>query len=178
MKQALIIIDLQEIFFNSEENALHQRESLVQNTNILIDKARVNGIPIVFIQHTEENPGDEFYPDTPDWQICAQLNRLSEDTVIRKTEPDSFYKTDLLDWLRRHEIEQIVFAGAQTEFCMDTTLRNAFSIGFQQNIVAKDAHSTLDSPVLSAEQIIRHHEYIWNGRFAKLQPVEQIEFAK
>ncbi|MFD1887891.1 cysteine hydrolase family protein [Paenibacillus wenxiniae] len=177
-KQALIIIDMQEIFFNSEENALYERNSLIKQTNTLIEKARAEQVPVVFIQHCEEHPDDEFYPGKPDWEICHQLKRLPEDVVFRKTRWDSFYRTGLLDWLRRNEIEQIVFAGAQTEFCLDTTLRNAYSIGYQQNILAKDAHSTLDSEVLSAEQIIRHHEYVWNGRFANVQPVEQITFGR
>ncbi|MEW4369843.1 cysteine hydrolase family protein [Paenibacillus kandeliae] len=176
MKQALIIIDMQELFFNSEENALYQRESLIERTNTLIDKARAAGVPIVFIQHSDENPGDDLYPDTPDWEISAQLSRQLGDTVIRKTRWDSFYRTSLLDWLRRNEIEQIIFAGAQTEFCLDTTLRNAYSIGYQHNIVAADAHSTLDSSVLSAEQIIRHHESVWHKRFATLESVDQITF--
>ncbi|WP_411350176.1 cysteine hydrolase family protein [Paenibacillus sp. WLX2291] len=178
MKQALIIIDMQEIFFNSKDNALYQRESLIEHVNTLIGKARDNDIPIVFIQHSDENPSDELYPGTPDWEISAQLSRKPEDTVIRKTRWDSFYRTSLLDWLRRNEIEQMIFAGAQTEFCLDTTLRNAYSIGYQHNIVAADAHSTLDSSILSAEQIMRHHENVWHRRFATVQSVEEIVFGQ
>ncbi|WP_322905996.1 cysteine hydrolase family protein [Paenibacillus campi] len=174
IKQALVIIDMQEIFFNSAQNALHARESLIEQVNTIIERARANHIPVVFIQHCDEHAGDELYPNTPDWEICHQLNRLPGDPVFWKTKWDSFYRTGLLDWLRRHGIEQIIFAGAQTEFCLDTTLRNAYSLGYQQNIVVADGHSTLDSDVLSAAQIIRHHEYVWHNRFAKVQPIEQI----
>ncbi|WP_458120987.1 isochorismatase family protein [Paenibacillus sp. Z6-24] len=174
MKQALIIIDMQEIFFMGEENALYRREPLVANVNELIAGARRQQVPVVFIQHTSYTPGEDLYVDTPEWQICSHLSRMSEDTVIRKTRWDSFYRTELLEWLQQHEIEQLIFAGAQTEFCLDTTLRAAYSLGYQHNIVAAESHSTLDSRTLTAEQIILHHENIWDGRFAALKSADII----
>ena len=174
MKQALIVIDMQEIFFMEGENALYNREQLLTHVNQWIAGARQAQVPIVFIQHTSYTPGDEFYVDTPEWQICSRLSRQPEDAVIRKTKWDSFYRTELLDWLKQHGIEQMIFAGAQTEFCMDTTIRAAYSLGYSHNIIAAESHSTLDNRVLSAEQIIRHHEQIWNGRFAALKSINDV----
>ncbi|ANF94659.1 amidase [Paenibacillus bovis] len=172
MKQALIIIDMQEIFFMGEENALYRRDALITHVEQWIEKARQKQVPIVFIQHTSYTAGEELYVDTPEWQICSRLSRTADDTVIRKTRWDAFYNTELLEWLDQHRIEQLIFAGAQTEFCMDTTIRAAYSLGYQANIVAADSHSTLDSNELTAQQIIQHHEHIWNGRFANLQSID------
>lgn len=71
-------------------------------------------------------------------------------------------------------IEQLVFAGAQTEFCLDTTMRNAYSKGFQQNLLVKGTHSTLDSALFSAEDIIKHHESVWNNRFVQICTLKEI----
>ncbi|WP_017811102.1 MULTISPECIES: cysteine hydrolase family protein [Paenibacillus] len=172
MKQALIIIDMQEIFFMGEENALYNREQLITHVNEWIAGARHAQVPIVFIQHTSYTPGEELYVDTPEWQICSQLARQPEDTVIRKTSWDSFYQTELLEWLKQNGIEQLIFAGAQTEFCLDTTIRAAYSLGYQRNLIAIDSHSTLDNSILNAQQIIQHHQQVWNGRFANLQSID------
>ncbi|WP_262386301.1 MULTISPECIES: hypothetical protein [unclassified Bacillus (in: firmicutes)] len=42
MKQALIVIDLQEIFFSEEKNYLYQHEQLLQNVNTVINWAKIN----------------------------------------------------------------------------------------------------------------------------------------
>jgi nicotinamidase-related amidase len=52
MKQALIVIDMQEIFFKQRQNLLYKREQLVNNINRLIDQAHEKNIPVIFIQHT------------------------------------------------------------------------------------------------------------------------------
>lgn len=176
MKQVLLIIDMQEIFFDLPENALYQRDRLTTQTNQLIAKARTVNCPVIFIQHTSYTEGEDLYVDTPEWSIHHKLDRQDQDPVFRKTKWDAFYQTELLPWLQSNQIEQLIVTGAQTEFCIDTSLRAAYSLGYQQNIVIKDGTSTLDSSVLRAQQIIAHHENIWNGRFAQVQSVEDVHF--
>jgi len=89
----------------------------------------------------------------------------STDKIIKKSKWDSFYQTELLEYLRTNDIEQLIFAGAQTEFCLDTTIRAAFSLGYQKNLLFKETHSTLNGVILNASDIINHHESIWNNRF-------------
>jgi nicotinamidase-related amidase len=43
----------------------------------------------------------------------------------------------------------------QTEFCVDTTVRQALLLGYRVTLAA-DAHSTTDG-ALRAEQVIAHH---------------------
>lgn len=165
MKQALVIIDMQEIFFNKPENYLYEKEGLLRNINRLIDQAHRQDIPVIFIQHTSQDPDDELFEGTFDWQLHKHLTRLQSDKVIKKTTWDSFYKTELLNYLQENKIDQLIFAGAQTEFCLDTTIRAAYSLGYQHNRMFRDTHSTLDSSVLKAQDIIKHHESVWNHRF-------------
>lgn len=63
------------------------------------------------------------------------------------------------------KIEQLIFAGAQTEFCLDTTIRAAYSLGYQNNLLFQNTQSTINGSVLHADDIINHHEAIWNNRF-------------
>ncbi|SFF31862.1 Nicotinamidase-related amidase [Paenibacillus algorifonticola] len=174
MKQALIIIDVQEAFFNLPENYLYQKEDLVLRINQWIAAARSAEVPVIFIQHTDyDNINDEFYVDSPDWQLYHGLDIRAEDVVSRKTTWDSFHETELAVVLEGKSIDQLIFAGAQTEFCLDTTIRAAYSRGYKSNILAKNSHSTLANAVLTAPQIIEHHEHIWNGRFVTIRELDE-----
>ncbi|MFT8322817.1 MAG: isochorismatase family protein [Bacillus sp. (in: firmicutes)] len=172
MKQALIIIDMQEIFFSEEPNYLYQYEQLLKNVNIVIDWARTKEIPVIFIQHTEQNLLDEMAKGKYTWELHKGLHREDNDMVIEKITWDAFYQTTLEKILKKLGIEQLIFAGAQTEFCLDTTMRVAYSKGYQQNLLVKGTHSTLNSSKLTAEQIIEHHESVWNNRFVQIQPID------
>ncbi len=168
MKQALVVIDMQEIFFNEPQNFLYDKEHVVANINELITKAHEKNIPVIFIQHTSTEETNEMFEGKDGWQLHKGLVKTSSDKVIQKMKWDSFYQTELLNYLKEKEIEQIIFAGAQTEFCLDTTIRAAYSLGYQNNILYKNTHSTITSTVLEAQTIIKHHENIWNNRFLKI----------
>ncbi|HEO8418543.1 isochorismatase family protein [Niallia sp. FSL W8-0635] len=165
MRQALIIIDMQEIFFNHPQYCLFNKDQIVQNINILINQAHEKNIQVIFIQHTDSNEQDELFEGKDDWKLHQTLLVSSEDKIIRKTKWDAFYQTELLDYLKSKKIKQLIFAGAQTEFCLDTTIRAAYSLGFQNNLLFQNTQSTINGPVLRAEDIINHHEAIWNNRF-------------
>ncbi|MEI4832018.1 isochorismatase family protein [Bacillus sp. FJAT-53711] len=174
MKQALVVIDMQEIFFNEPQNFLYDKEQVVANINELITKAHETNIPVIFIQHTGTEETDEMFEGKDEWQLHKGLVKTSSDKVIQKTKWDSFYQTELLNYLKEKEIEQIIFAGAQTEFCLDTTIRAAYSLGYQNNILYKNTHSTITSTVLEAQTIIKHHENIWHNRFLKIEELDTV----
>ncbi len=87
--------------------------------------------------------------------------------IIEKTSWDGFLDTKLHETLQSLQVSNLIVAGMQTEFCLDTTLRRAYSMGYKST-VASDAHTTFDSNILKAKEIIQHHNNIWNKRFAKV----------
>ena len=91
---------------------------------------------------------------------------------MQKTQRDSFYNTNLKEILDGLGIKKLIVAGMQTEFCVDTTCRIAYSSGYELTLV-KDAHTTFDSPVLPAEQIISHHNGVLKG-IAGLKTTKEI----
>ncbi len=167
-KTALMIIDVQEGFFNNMEG-LYKPDELIKTLQGLIAKARAVDMPIIFVRHDEdpENDGD-IHPD-----IYPQEG----DLVIPKMTPDSFKDTILEAELKKRGIKKLIIGGLQTEYCVDTTTRRAFSLDYDVTLVA-DAHSTFDfddSPITAA-QIIAHHTDVLSG-FAKVVPAAEIEFA-
>ncbi|HEY2995770.1 MAG TPA: isochorismatase family protein [Methylomirabilota bacterium] len=80
------------------------------------------------------------------------------EVVIGKTASDSFHRTSLQDELRRRAVKHLVVTGMQTEYCVDTTVRQAISLGFDVTLVA-DGHTTRDA-LLPAADAIRHHNSV------------------
>ena len=95
--------------------------------------------------------------------VTAAQKTLS---VIRKTTCDAFYGTSLEAELRSRGTTTLLLMGFATDFCVDSTLRNAASKDFAIVVVA-DAHTTADNPVLKAELIRQHHNWAWANAITK-----------
>jgi nicotinamidase-related amidase len=150
----LLIIDVQAGVFN-ETDPVFQGEILLTKIQNLIVKARSKGAPIFYIQHNARR-GKPLEPGKPGWSIHPSIAPRSEDTIIEKKTPDSFFETTLQQELDKKGIQKLIITGIQSELCVDTTCRRAFSLGYQV-ILVKDAHSTWNTKDLTASQIINHH---------------------
>ncbi|RED56574.1 cysteine hydrolase family protein [Cohnella lupini] len=171
---ALLLVDVQNAMF-SYESSLYREDEVMDNIVGLVSKARASEVPVIYIQHTGYDDGDEFLEGSHTWQIDPRIQPLVTESVIMKTTCDSFHKTGLEEELRKRNIENLIIAGMQTEFCIDTTSRRAFSMGYGVTLV-KDAHSTFDSANLTAAQIVEHHNYVLGGAFARLTATNDIVF--
>ncbi|MBK3496433.1 cysteine hydrolase [Viridibacillus sp. YIM B01967] len=169
---ALIIIDVQNGMF-LEENPVFKWEKIILNLKQLIDNARINKIPIFYIQHNAPI-GSILERGSEAWEIRPEVTPAPTDIIIQKTTPDSFHNTNLYAELKHQNIEHLVLTGIQSEVCVDTTCRKAFSLGFAITLVT-DAHSTWNTSELSAQQIINHHNQVLRW-FAETKETEDILF--
>lgn len=96
-----------------------------------------------------------------------ELDHQPTDYYLLKTHANSFFQTNLQAPLIGLGVESIEFCGAQTEYCVDTTIRFAHSLGYHC-WMKSDLHTTVDSLLLIAPAIIAHHEAIWENRFLNL----------
>jgi nicotinamidase-related amidase len=171
-RTALLVIDLQVC--NFEESPVHRGGDLLSKIGALIAQARAVRVPIIYVQHCgPEGAIDQ--PGTPGWEIHPAIAPTEGDAVVQKCHPDAFQETSLQDELKSRGIDRLLITGIQTEYCIDTTCRRAYSLGYDV-ILVKDAHSTWDTDLLSAPQIIAHHNKVLGGWFAKLKEVSEIEF--
>ncbi len=176
---ALLIIDIQVGNFSDPElltlmGPIYNGDKLLAKIKSLIDRARLAEIPIIYIQNCGGN-GDPDEPGTPGWDIHPSIVPLEEEIIVQKRTPDSFHNTNLKYELDCKGIKHLIIAGLQTEFCIDTTCRSAFSLGYNI-ILVKDAHSTWNSPVLTAQQIINHHNNVLGNWFVTLREEKEIKF--
>jgi len=161
MKPAVVVIDVQVGVFETEPGPLNKKDVLAR-INQVTTAARVAGAPIVFLQHDGSPEEQWLTPFTDDWMLHPLLSVSSADRVFRKKTCDGFYETELESYLRGKGVETIIVMGYATDFCVDTTIRCAASRRFSV-IAVTDAHTTKDRPVLEAEQVRAHHEWVWSN---------------
>ena len=113
-------------------------------------------------------------------RLTVSLKPADGEHVIRKRESDSFFGTTLQQELEKRGFTHLIIAGGMTEYCVDTTCRRATSLGYDVTL-AGDAHLTRDNEVLTAANIIAHHNFVLNGfgagdHVVRIRPTDQIVF--
>lgn len=162
---AVLVIDVHAGLFRGEPAAF-EAEAVIARINEVAAKARKAGAPVFVIQHDGEPGSDYLAPFTEGWKLHPELVVRSGDLIIRKTTCDAFYGTSLESELRARGITTLVLMGYATEFCVDSTLRNAVSKDFGIIVVA-DAHTTCDNPVLKAHLVRQHHNWAWANSISR-----------
>ncbi|MGE1027022.1 cysteine hydrolase family protein [Bacillus sp. GMs2/2] len=144
MKQALLLVDIQNDYFEGGNMELFQPEKANQKTKEILEVFRRKNQTVIHVQHIAANEGATFFlPNTWGSQIHQDVQPLSNETVIPKHHPNSFFNTNLLETLQKEKIEQVVVCGMMTHVCIDATVRAASDLGFQC-IVIEDACTTKD----------------------------------
>jgi nicotinamidase-related amidase len=172
---ALLVVDVQ----NGVVEGAPARDEVVANIGRLVEKARQERVPVVWVQHSDgglERGSDE-------WQIVPELSPDAAEPLIEKHYGDSFEDTTLETVLSGLRVGRLVVVGAQTDACVRSTLHGAFVRGYDATLVS-DAHTTEDATEWGApppEQVIAHTNLYWNdhsapGRTAGTVETENVEF--
>jgi len=175
-ESALIIIDFQKGLFGVFDTPYQDKE-LIETVKELIGKARLSDIPIFLVQHNGVGKDSPLSPNTDGWKIHPALKIEKEDIYIQKDHPDSFQDTQFEKELKSRGIRKLFIAGLQTEYCIDTTCRRAYSLGYEV-ILIENGHSTYDTEYLRAEQIINHHNQVLGSWFVTLKKSTEVIFTE
>ncbi len=142
MKQALIIIDIQNDYFEGGANPLAGSLKASLNAKALLEDFRARELPIVHIRHVSTRPDATFFiPGTHGAEIHETVAPRHGEKVMEKNFPNSFRGTDLLDHLRSEGVTDLVLCGMMTHMCVDATVRAAADFGFTCTL-AGDACAT------------------------------------
>lgn len=164
--EAIVVIDVQNAILGNSDTVrlLKNRAALdevVARIAVLIRRGRELDLPVLFVQH-DGVQGHRLQRGSVGWQIRSEISPLEGEPVIHKSACDSFFKTTLGSELESRGIERLIVAGCMTQYCVDTTVRRAVSLGYDVTLVA-DGHMTADSGALGFEQIIDHHNALLDG---------------
>ncbi|MDQ0935367.1 cysteine hydrolase family protein [Streptomyces turgidiscabies] len=157
---ALLIIDVQ----NQVVDSAHNRDEVLANINTLLDKARAQGAPVVWVQHSS----DELKAGTENWEYVPELVRRDSEPLVHKKYGDSFEATELEDVLAERGVGRLVVTGAQTDACVRSTLHGGMVRGYDVTLVS-DAHTTQDLTKYGAPkpvEVIAHTNLYWQYQTA------------
>jgi len=162
MNTALLIIDVQNDYFEGGAMSLVGTDKASENIKSLLQKFRTAHQPVVYIQHIATKPDATFFvPNTIGAEIHANVKPLDGEKVIIKHYPNSFRETDLLDHLKSLDITNMVICGMMTHMCIDATTRAAKDLGFECTLIA-DACATKDleinGKIVTAENV--HNSFL------------------
>jgi nicotinamidase-related amidase len=144
MKKALLIIDIQNDYFNGGSHTLAGADTAGENARFVLNYARSKNIPVIHVQHIAVNPGADFFlPDTKGAAFHNTVLPIPGEPVIVKNYPNSFRDTTLLKHLQENSITDLLICGMQTDVCIDATVRAAKDYNFNTTVIG-DACATRD----------------------------------
>jgi nicotinamidase-related amidase len=175
LNTALLVIDVQ----NGVVEGAHERDAVVANIGQLVEKARGEGVPVVWVRHTDE----QLETGSDSWQIVPELLPEDAEPLIEKSYGDAFEDTMLEAALSDLEVGRLFVVGAQTDACIRSTLHGAFTRGYDATLVS-DAHTTEDQSergAPAAAQVIAHTNLYWTyqsapGRTAGTVDAAHVDF--
>jgi nicotinamidase-related amidase len=172
---ALLVVDVQ----NGVVEGTPRRDEVVANVGSLVEKARGERVPVVWVQHSDEG----LVRGSDEWRIVPELRPDDTEPLVEKNYGDAFEATELEQVLSGLGVGRLVVVGAQTDACIRSTLHGAFTRGYDATLVG-DAHTTEDQTAWGApppEQVIAHTNLYWNyhsapGRQAGTVATKDVDF--
>ncbi len=174
---ALLVIDVQ----NAVVAGAHERDAVVANVGSLVEKARKERVPVVWVQHSD----DGLVKGSDNWKIVPELKPDAAEPLVQKNYGDSFEDTNLESVLSGLGVGRLVVVGAQTDACVRSTLHGAFARGYDATLVG-DAHTTEDQSAWGAPPpaaVIAHTNLYWKyqtapNRMAGTVATKDVDFGK
>jgi nicotinamidase-related amidase len=191
-RAALLVVDMQNDFVHGRM-AVSGAAELAERLAPLVAAARSAGVPVVFVtQALRPNGADagslNGFPEVRDGlalregddgvRVAAELGAEPNDIYVVKRRFSAFHATDLDLLLRSSNIDQVIVCGVSAHICCDTTVRDAFQLGYEPLYVT-DGVSMGDLPDLGfgavhAEDAKRVVATIVGHRFATLCTIDDL----
>jgi ureidoacrylate peracid hydrolase len=171
----LLVVDMQNGFVSKEGSYdllgmnTEEYRKIIPKTKELIDFCRANLIPVFFTEAVREPSGIDLLTrvhrllpvtreerlkvpicvrGTWDAKTIDEIKPTDTDHVVIKRRDSAFQDTELRVWLQSEGINTLIICGVDTSICVETSLRDAFNIGYDV-ILISDA---------TASGISKHYE--------------------
>src|SRR5690348_13211327 len=180
---ALIVTDVQNGFVSKGGSydllgmeISHYRE-VIPKIHELITTCRAARIPVFYTQAVRESSGIDLLTKTHkilprsreerikkrpicvrgswDAEIVDEIKPTQADHVILKRRDSAFHDTEIAVWLRSLSVNTIIFCGIDTSICVETSLRDAFNIGYDVVLISDATASSNEKHYESTLENVR-----------------------
>lgn len=163
MRQALLIVDVQNDYFAGGKSELVDPLGALENIEKVLTHFRESALLVIHVQHINRREGAAFFlPDTEGVRIHPRLAPREGECLVVKHAPNSFFETELLDLIKRHLIAEVLICGMMSHMCVDTTTWACKDHGIKATLL-DDACAT------------KH--LTWNGRIIPAHTVHDVFMA-
>lgn len=162
LADALVVIDIQNGVVKGDERVVNF-DQLITRVNDRINDYHQAGKVLIYIQHCDESLLEGTYP----WEIIEEIEKNVHGIYLNKTHANAYVETALAEILAAKKIKSLEICGAQTEYCIDGTIKFSHGLGYEVQ-VGKNMTTTVDNNHMTAQETITFYEGIWDKRFAKV----------
>jgi len=144
LSKALLIIDVQNDYFEGGKSELKNPMDALRNIELVLGMFREKKFPVIHVQHINTRQGAAFFlPETEGVKIHINLTPIMNEHIVIKHAPNSFYETELDGILFDYGITELVICGMMSHMCVDTTVRACKDRGLMVTLL-HDACTTKD----------------------------------
>jgi nicotinamidase-related amidase len=133
MRPALMIIDLQKAFCDSDSRESMSRAA--STINRAIPLFREMRLPVIWVQHIDASDGSE--PGKEGFDFIDELKPVAEDYRVHKRYRNCFNKTDCLEIVKEEKVDTLIVTGFCAEYCIQGTCVGALDLDLLP-IILKD----------------------------------------
>ena len=164
----LVVVDMQNGFVSKGGSYDHlgmniqEYQRIIPKVKELITFCRDRAIPIFYTEAVREASGIDLLTrfhrllplareerlkvpitvrGTWDAQTIDEIKPAANDLLVIKRRDGAFQDTELRVWLQSEGINTLVFCGIDTSICVETSLREAFNIGYDVILVSDSTAS-------------------------------------
>ncbi len=172
--KALIVIDMQmdmQHRINAGRDCVNPDAS--DRIVTLTSAFREQGLPVLHVRHRDDDPASPMHRGAAGYPPMPCDAALEGEPVFEKTTSSAFASTNLEAYLRDHDIDELVVAGAVAGFCVNSTTRAGADLGFKMTVVG-DAVLGFDLVGHSAQTIYDVTMAHLEADFAKITTTDSI----
>ncbi len=144
-KPALVIVDFINGFNDPDAFGGGNIQDAIDNTEVLLAKARHLGLPIAYTVHCYSEEGaedgifnlkmprmrDGLVRGTDAVKVVDQLEPRAGERIVEKHYPSAFFGTDLAGWLSMKGVDTAIVTGCTTSGCVRATVVDSMGNGFR-----------------------------------------------
>ena len=163
MIPALLVIDMQKVFFDHSPGVSESLTSAVEYINAAIALFREKDLPIFCVEDVEEEDGR--IPSSAGFETTSKIDLIASDPRIHKTYGNAFNKTELHQELQKLGVDTLILTGFAASQCVLSTYRGATDLDYSPLIFRGSLADSSPDRIRFVEEI---HDLISYGALVKL----------